>query len=94
MNTEQMLAEIRDANLGFLLLAQKLIAFDKAAATDSLGIDAASADLLAGLTSAQVIKLASGNTLLQRCRLDDDMVFGLITSHALPVAAARTFAAA
>jgi len=87
MNTEHMLAEIRDANLGFLMLAQKLIAQDKAEAVDCLGITGASADLLAGLSNAQVMKLASGNTLLQRFRMDDDMVFGLITSHRTPASA-------
>lgn len=84
MNTEQMLAEIRETNHGFLLLAQKWIAFDKAEAVDALGITDASADLLAMLSAGQVMKLAAGSTLLQRFRMDDDVVFGLLTSHDLP----------
>lgn len=84
MNTEQMLAEIRETNHGFLLLAQKLIAFDKAEALTALGISDASADLLGMLSPGQVMKLASGNALLQRFRMDDDVVFGLLTSHTLP----------
>lgn len=84
MNTEQMLAEIRETNHGFLLLAQKLIAFDKAEALTALGLTDTSADLLAMLSPGQVMKLASGNALLQRFRMDDDVVFGLLTSHNLP----------
>lgn len=84
MNTEQMLDEIRETNHGFLLLAQRLIAFDKAQALGALGISESSADLLAMLSPGQVMKLASGNTLLQRFRMDDDVVFGLLTSHRLP----------
>jgi len=87
MNTEQMLAEIRDANLGFLMLAQKLIADNKTEAAGALGISDASADLLGSLSGAQVMKLAGGNTLLQRFRMDDDIVFGLITSHRTPASA-------
>ena len=33
------------------------------------------------LTPAQIMKVASGNTLLCRFRMDDDMVWNLITSH-------------
>ena len=84
MNTEQMLAEIRDANLGFLVLAQKLIAMDKAEALCALGLSEESADLIGGLSSHQVARLASGNTLLQRFRMDDDVVFGLLTSQKAP----------
>jgi len=84
MNTEQLLAEIREANLTYLMLAQNLIRQDKAAAVFRLGINEESAELLASLSSAQVLKLASGNTLLCRFRVDDDMVWNLLTNHGTP----------
>jgi flagellar transcriptional activator FlhD len=33
------------------------------------------------LSSAQLMKVAAGNTLLCRMRVDDDMVWGLLTNH-------------
>ena len=89
MNTAQMLAEIRDANLSYLMLAQNLIRQDKADAVANLGVSEASADLLESLSPAQILKLAGGNTLLCRFRMDDDLVFGLLTSRHAPAHATR-----
>ena len=69
MTHDQMLAEIREANLTYLMLAQNLIRQDKAEAVFRLGLNEDSADLLATLSTAQVLKLASGNTLLCRFRV-------------------------
>jgi flagellar transcriptional activator FlhD len=33
------------------------------------------------LTPAQMMKIATGNTLLCRFRIDDDLVWNLLTSH-------------
>lgn len=81
MTSEQMLAEIREANLTYLMLAQNLIRQDKAEAVFRLGLSEDSAELLGSLSTAQVLKLASGNTLLCRFRVDDDMVWNLLTNH-------------
>ncbi|MCX7693947.1 flagellar transcriptional regulator FlhD [Tepidimonas taiwanensis] len=81
---EQLLADIREANLTYLMLAQRLIRADKAEATFRLGLSEASVDLLAALSPAQLIKLASQNTLLCRFQADDEMVFALLTSRHAP----------
>ncbi len=81
MNTEQILAEIREANLSYLMLAQSLIRSDREQALFRLGIGEETAGMIAALTPAQMMKIASGNTLLCRFRMDDDMVWNLITSH-------------
>jgi flagellar transcriptional activator FlhD len=81
MNTEHILAEIREANLSYLMLAQTLIRADREQALFRLGINEDTATLIAGLTSAQIMKMAVGNTLLCRFRMDDDVVWNLITSH-------------
>lgn len=81
MTREQMLAEIREANLTYLMLAQNLVRMDKAEAVFRLGLNEESADLLAMLSAAQILKLASGNTLLCRFRVDDEMVWSLLTNH-------------
>ncbi len=81
MNADQFLTEIREANLQYLMLAQSLIRSDREQALFRLGISEETASLLEVLTPAQVLKLASGNSLLCRMRVDDDMVWGLLTNH-------------
>ncbi len=81
MTADQILAEIREANLSYLMLAQSLIRADRDQALYRLGISEDTARLIERLTPAQVMKIASGNTLLCRFRMDDDIVWGLLTSH-------------
>ena len=81
MNAEQMLAEIREANLSYLMLAQNLIRADREQAVYRLGVSEETADLIGLLSPAQMMKIAAGNTLLCRFRMDDDIVWNLLTSH-------------
>ncbi|MFZ4650241.1 MAG: flagellar transcriptional regulator FlhD [Rubrivivax sp.] len=81
MTADQMLAEIREANLSYLMLAQSLIRTDREQALFRLGISEDTAMLLDTLTPAQIMKIASGNQLLCRFRMDDDIVWGLLTNH-------------
>ena len=64
MNTEQILSEIRESNLSYLMLAQSLIRSDRDQALYRLGISEETAALIALLSPAQMMKIASGNTLL------------------------------
>ena len=81
MTNEQLLAEIREANLTYLMLAQTLIRQDKAEAVFRLGMNEEAADILSSLSSAQVLKLASRSTLLCSFRVDDELVWNLLTNH-------------
>jgi flagellar transcriptional activator FlhD len=81
MTDEQMTAEIREANLTYLMLAQNLIRKDKVEAQFRLGISEESADLLVTLSPAQLSKIASSNMLLCRFRMDDEVVWGLLTNQ-------------
>ncbi|MCZ2440518.1 MAG: flagellar transcriptional regulator FlhD [Burkholderiales bacterium] len=81
MTSEQILAEIREANLSYLMLAQSLIRSDRDQALFRLGISEETAMLIGTLTPAQMMKIATGNTLLCRLRMDDDLVWNLLTSH-------------
>ena len=81
MHTEQILAEIREANLSYLMLAQSLIRADRDQALYRLGVSEETANMIGALTPAQMMKIASGNTLLCRFRMDDDIVWSLLTSH-------------
>jgi flagellar transcriptional activator FlhD len=81
MNADQILSEIREANLSYLMLAQSLIRSDREQALYRLGISEESATMIALLAPSQMMKIASGNTLLCRFRMDDDLVWGLLTNH-------------
>ncbi|HSQ72912.1 MAG TPA: flagellar transcriptional regulator FlhD [Rubrivivax sp.] len=81
MNSEQILAEIREANLSYLMLAQSLIRTDREQALFRLGVSEDTAALIGTLTPAQMMKIATTNTLLCRFRMDDDVVWNLITNH-------------
>ena len=83
MSDEQLSQEIREANLTYLMLAQSVIRRDKADALFRLGISEESADLIAALSPAQMVKVASNAMLLCRFRADDDMVWGLLTNHSV-----------
>ena len=81
MNADQILNEIREANLSYLMLAQSLIRTDRDQALYRLGISDETAALIALLTPSQMMKIASGNTLLCRFRMDDELVWSLLTQH-------------
>ncbi|MBP7920460.1 flagellar transcriptional regulator FlhD [Rhodoferax sp. TS-BS-61-7] len=81
MSKEQLLAEIREANMTYLMLAQNLIRQDKAEALFRLGMSEEAADMISTLSPAQIMRIASTNMLLCRFRVDDDMVWNLLTNH-------------
>jgi flagellar transcriptional activator FlhD len=81
MTADQILAEIREANLSYLMLAQSLIRGDRDEALYRLGVSEETATLIGALTPAQMMKIAGGNTLLCRFRMDDELVWSLLTSH-------------
>jgi flagellar transcriptional activator FlhD len=81
MNTEQILSEIREANLSYLMLAQSLIRADREQALFRLGVSEDTAAILEVLSPSQMMKIAAGNTLLCKMRVDDDLVWGLLTNH-------------
>ncbi len=81
MSDEMNIAEIREVNLTYLMLAQKLLRNDKVEAMFRLGLSEEAADMLNTLSSAQVLKLSASNMLLCRFRVDDDLVWSLLTNQ-------------
>jgi len=85
MTNEQLLAEIREANLTYLMLAQTLIRQDKAEAVFRLGLNEdrrRHPGLALGRPGDE--RLASRNTLLCSFRVDDNLVWSLLTNHNTP----------
>ncbi len=79
MRSNDIVSEIRDANLSYLMLAQQMIRADKPMAVFRLGLSQGIADMLDSLSTAQVLKLASSPSMLTRFRFDDATILGMLT---------------
>ena len=93
MKSEQLMNEIREANLSYLMLAQSMIREDRAAAMYRLGVSEEVADLLEGLTPAQVVRMAGSTMLLFRFRFDDTMIVDMLSDYGRGKLMAGTHAA-
>lgn len=83
-------SEIRDVNLSYLMLAQQMIRRDRAEAIFRLGISGEIADLIANMSNAQVLKMASCNVMLSRFRFDDATVLPTLLREKASAAGAPT----
>jgi flagellar transcriptional activator FlhD len=81
MTNEQILREIREVNLTYLMLAQRMINLDKTNAQQSLSMTEDVATKIGELSQTQIHNISSGSMLLCRFRVDDDMVWNLLTNH-------------
>jgi flagellar transcriptional activator FlhD len=81
MKTEQLLNEIREANLSYLMLAQSMVKEDRDTAMYRLGISEDVANVLEKLSPAQILRMASNNMLLFRFRFDDSMIVDMLSDY-------------
>lgn len=81
MKTTQLHEEIKEANLSYMLLARQMIQEDKPAAIFRLGISEEMAELVAGLSPAQLLKMAASNMLLCRFRFDEKLLLNMIIDY-------------
>lgn len=81
MNAKQLHEEIKATNLSYMGLVQKMIRADKAATTASLGVSEEMADLVSGLSPAQLQKMSGTNLLLCCFRFDESLLLNMITDH-------------
>jgi flagellar transcriptional activator FlhD len=81
MNTIQVHEEIKEANLSYMMLAQQMIRDDKPSAIFRLGVSEELADLIHGLSPAQLMKMAASNMLLCRFRFDERLLLNMITDY-------------
>ena len=84
LTDDRLMAEIRDANLSYLILAQSLIRKDPVQALYRLGISEETAGLIEQLSPAQLLRIAQGNMLVCRFRFDDEMLWSLLADHGGP----------
>ena len=81
MKDEQILEEIKETNLAYLMLAQKLIRSDREQAIYRLGINSKVADLIDMLTPWELLRLAGTNLLMCTFRCEDPNVWTIISGH-------------
>jgi flagellar transcriptional activator FlhD len=81
VNTAQLHEEIKEANLSYMLLARQMIQDDQAAAIFRLGISEEMAELIAGLSPAQLLKMAASNKLLCGFLFDEKLLLNMITDY-------------
>lgn len=81
MKVENLLNEIREANLSYLILAQTMIRADRTDSLLRLGLSEDVAAIIDQLTAGQLLKIAASNMLMCRFRFDDSMVWNLLLSH-------------
>lgn len=93
MGADQMVAEMKDLNLSYMMLAQQMLRADKAAAIYRLGISQDVAGILESLTAGQLLKMAASSMLLCRFRFDDRLIVELLTSHSKDRAMSQSHAA-
>lgn len=81
MNTADLLKQIYDINLSYLLLAQRLIKEEKASAMFRLGITEETSDSLISLTLPQLVKLAETNQLICNFRFNNSETIEQLTKE-------------
>jgi flagellar transcriptional activator FlhD len=75
---DDMLEEIREVNLCYLLLAQRMLRQDRPTGMYRLGVSSEVADVLVNLTSAQTVRIATSNVLLSRFRFNDHILLSAL----------------
>jgi flagellar transcriptional activator FlhD len=91
--TAGMLNEIREVNLSYLLLAQRLLREDKPMGMFRMGISDQLAEVLVNLSLAQTVKLAASSQVLCRFRFDDHTVLSALADKGKASAVAQAHSA-
>jgi flagellar transcriptional activator FlhD len=81
MKTEQLMSEIREANLSYLMLAQSMVKEDRDTAMFRLGVTDDVARVLERLSPAQLLRMAASNMLLFRFRFDDSLIVDMLSDY-------------
>lgn len=85
--------EIRELNLAYLMLAQKMLREDRETAMFRLGIGDAVADLLIAMSAARLVRMASSQMVLPAFRFDDALLAGLLAGEGRDAASSSIHAA-
>ncbi|MCX5590531.1 flagellar transcriptional regulator FlhD [Alcaligenes endophyticus] len=78
-----LLNDIREVNLSYLMLAQRLLQENFAAGMFRLGFDVDVAETIVRLSPAQLVKLAGSNSLICAFRFNDYQLLSALTQDVL-----------
>lgn len=93
MDPLNLMDDVRDMNLSYLMLAQRMIREDQAMAIYRLGISQEIAQVIDSLSTAQILKLAGSPMMLTRFRFDDGAILGMLTHDSKERALAHSHSA-
>jgi flagellar transcriptional activator FlhD len=93
MDMQSLQAEIHEANLTYLLLAQQMLLADRVGAMYRLGINAELADIISKMSAASLMRMAQTDMLLARFRLDERAVLGMLNDYSKDRPMAKTHSA-
>ncbi|MDR2259677.1 MAG: flagellar transcriptional regulator FlhD [Azoarcus sp.] len=86
-------SEIRELNLAYLMLAQKMLRGDRETALFRLGIGAAFADCIENMSVAKLVRMADSPMLIPCFRFDDEQLARLMAGEGRDEAASTLHAA-
>jgi len=78
-----LLADIREVNLSYLLLAQRMLREDLHSGMFRLGFSQEVAEIMLKLSPSQLVRLAASSSLLCRFRFDDVSMLNTLTQDVL-----------
>ena len=81
MRSAQLTEDVRDLNLSYLMLAQRLLAEDRQNGMFRLGLGEDAAQIIESLSPAQVLRMASSGLVLCSLRFDDQLLLNLLSNH-------------
>lgn len=81
MNHPSFQTEIRELNVAYLMLAQKMLSCDRETAMYRLGIGKTFADFIENLSSARLVRMAGNPVLIPRFRFDDEQLGRLMAGE-------------
>ena len=93
MKSMDMQEEIRELNLAYLMLAQQMVREDRDEAMYRLGIAEDVADLIEGLSTAQIARMAGQQMVLCRFRFDDTSLLNMLAGKGRDAATSSLHAA-
>ena len=83
VSDNSVLSDIKEVNLSYLMLAQRLLRENYAAGMYRLGFNSDVADIVLSLSPAQLVKLASSNALVCGFRLNDYQLLSTLGQNVL-----------
>lgn len=81
MRNANLSEEIRELNLSYLMLAQRLLLEDRQSGMFRLGVGEDAADVIESLSPGQILRMAGSGMVLCQVRFDERLLLELLANH-------------